>query len=161
VDPDTRELDAGARYSFRVRLPLGEPARSDPPHRAGALAQELRSAGQQLGARAEAVAGCVDQLAARNWRPVEDTPAAGRAVLTDHGFAGPGGTVLPQSVTVEKDARPGEVASDLGAVAEALERDREITVRVEGYDLPVDVRGGGIELTYSLREYVEAFPPPE
>ena len=161
MDPDARELDAGATYMFRVRLPVGEPARADPPHRAGQLAEELRAAGQQLGARAEAVAGHVDTLGARNWRPVEDAPAAGRAVLTDHGFAGPEGTVLPQSVTVAKEATPGEVASDLQEVAGAPERERWITVRVEGFDLPVDVRAGGVELTYTLRQYLEAFPPPE
>lgn len=161
MDPDARELDGGATYSFRVRLPLGEPARPDPPHRVGDLARALRTAGEQLGARAEAVASQVDSLAARDWRPVEDTPAAGRAVLHDHGFAGPDGTVLPQSVTVAKDATPGEVASDLREVAEAPERERWITVRLDGYDVPVDVRAGNVELTYSLRQYLEAFPPPE
>lgn len=161
MDPDARELNAGATYSFRVRLPVGEPARAAPPHRAGDLAEALRTAGQQLGSRAEAVANQVDTLAARNWRPVEDTPAAGRAVLHDHGFAGPEGTVLPQSVTVAKEATPGEVANDLRDVAEAPDRDRWITVRLEGYDLPVDVRSGSISLTYSLRQYLEAFPPPE
>jgi hypothetical protein len=161
VDLDTRELDAGSTYSFRVRLPVGEPARSGPPHRAGDLADALRAAGQQLEARAEVVAGCVEALAACNWRPVEDAPAAGRAVLTDHGFAGPDDAVLPQSVTVAKDATPPEVAGDLREVAEAPQRERWITVRVEGYDLPVDVEAGGVHLTYSLRQYLEAFPPPE
>ena len=161
MDPDARELDAGATYSFRVRLPVGEPARADPPHRAGDLAESLRAAGHELGARADAVASQVDTLAARDWRPVEDTPAAGRAVPHDHGFAGPDGTVLPQSVTVAKDATPGEVARDLQEVAGGPERDRWITVRLEGYDLPVDVRAETVSLTYSLRQYLEAFPPPE
>jgi hypothetical protein len=69
--------------------------------------------------------------------------------------------VLPQSVTVAKEATPGEVANDLREVAEAPERDRWITVRLEGYDLPVEVRAGTVGLKYSLRQYAEAFPPPE
>jgi hypothetical protein len=158
MDLESRALAAGQAYRFQLRLTLGTVAPVATPSRTTELAAGVRRAGDVLGRRAEAVAGALDRLGPRGWRP-DDAAPAGREVLAPHGFAGVDGSSLPEAVAVVREATPEEVARDLaeagGDLAEEL--GQSLAVRVEGLDIPARLDAGPPELRYSPKEYLETF----
>jgi hypothetical protein len=151
---DTRALDAGRTYLFQLRLTLGTIAPVAPASSVRDLETAVRGAGDALSRRSEQVAGVLHRLAERGWRPLNSAPA-GREVLAGHGFAATDGGVLPEAVSVAKDASPGEVAGDL-AWADG-EPAGELTVRLDDLDLPVVLTSDSAQLRYSPREYLDTF----
>src|SRR5215471_8534801 len=159
MDLDSRTLPPGVAYRFQLTLPLGTVTPLATPSRVADLAAGVRRAGEVLARRADAIAGVLDRLAERGWRPVDAAPA-GREVLAPHGFAGLDGSALPEAVAVVREATPLEVARDLAEAGGDLagELGASLLVRVEDLDIPVRVDGEGATLRYSPREYLETFP---
>ena len=159
MDLDSHALPAGPAYRFQLQLALGTVMPTATPARMGDLAAGVRRAGAALARRADAIAGALDRLGARGWRPVDAAPA-GREVLAPHGFAGLDGSALPEAVAVVREATPLEVARDLAEAGGDLagELGASLLVRVEDLDIPVRVDGEGATLRYSPREYLETFP---
>jgi hypothetical protein len=152
---DTRALDAGRTYPFQLRLTLGTIAPVAPASSVRELEAAVRDAGETLARRARLAAEILGRLGERGWRPLNSAPA-GREVLAGHGFAGPEGAVLPEAVSIVKDASPGEAARDLAGAGYDLVTEG-LTVRIEDLDLPVVLNGDAAELRYSPREYLETF----
>lgn len=160
MDSDQTALDPQATLPFRVRLRVGEVAPVEAAHRIADATAELRERGAAVARRASRVAEVVDALGGRGWRLAgDDLVGAGRETVSSNGFAALGGDPLPPAITVARDARPGEIAADLGAAfgPEAAEIPAETIVQLEGYDLPVRVQGESMVLVYSLRTFLETF----
>ena len=155
---DTHTLDAGRPYRFQLRLTLGTIAPVAPATSVHELEATIRHSSEQLAKRAELAADVLSRLGERGWRPLNTAPG-GREVLAGHGFAGPDGAVLPEAVSVGRDARPAEVADDLAEVVGELEVElvQTLTVLVDDLDLPVVLTAESAELRYSPREYLDTF----
>lgn len=158
MDPESRVLDAGATYRFQLRLSLGAVAPVAPAPGMGELVAGLRRAGEVLSHRAEAVAAELGRLGRCGWRPLGMAPS-GREVLAPHGFAGPDGVTLPETVGAVRDATPAEVARELADARDEVRAElfETLSVRVEGLDIPVRIEPGAAELRYSPREYLDTF----
>jgi hypothetical protein len=155
---DTHALDAGRPYRFQLRLTLGTVAPAAPATSVRELEATVRHAAEQLARRAELAADVLGRLGERGWLPLNSAPA-GREVLAGHGFAGPDGAVLPEAVSVARDALPAEVARDLADVLgePTAELVQTLTVLVDDLDLPVVLTAESAELRYSPREYLDTF----
>jgi len=155
MDLDSRTLPPGVAYRFQLRLPLGTVGPLAVPSRTADLAAGVRRAADVLARRADAIAGVLDRLGERGWRPVDVAPA-GREVLAPHGFAAADGSALPEAVAVVREATAEEVARDLteagGELADGL------TVRIEDLDIPATLDAAGTAtLRYTPREYLSTF----
>ncbi len=160
MDTDQLTLDPQATLPFRLRLRVGEVMPVEAPHRIADASRELRERGTAVARRAARVAEVMDALGGLGWRLVgDDLVGGGRETVNSSGFAALGADPLPPAITVARDARPEEIAADLGAAfgPEAAEIPAEATVQLDGYDLPVRVQGASMALVYSLRTYLETF----
>ena len=159
-DPAQLALDPQATLPFRLRMRVGEVSPVEAPHRIADAVGELRERGGAVAHRAARVAEVVEALGGRGWRLAgDDLVGGGWETVSSSGFAALGGEPLPPAITVARDARPGEIAADLGTAfgAEAAEVPAETTVHLDGYDLPVRVQGETMALVYSLQTFLETF----
>jgi hypothetical protein len=160
VDPDRRRLDPDREHSFRLRIVLGQVTRVEAEGNARDLAVLLRRAGTAFARRAEAAAGLIERLGGRGWRLAADGSGAGRVASPAHGFAEPEGRVLPEAVTLVKDALPAQIVADLEDLATpGVDLGGGLHVRLETMDLPARVVGDAVELVYTPREYLATFSP--
>lgn len=160
MEPDPLALDPQATLPFRVRLRVGEVSPVEAPHRIVDATRELRDRGAAVAGRASRVAEVVEALGGRGWRLAgDDLVGGGWETVNSSGFAALGGEPLPPAITVARDASAAEIAADLGAAfgPEAAEIPDETTVHLDGYDLPVRIRGESMALVYSLRTYLDTF----
>lgn len=160
MDSDQLELDPQVTLPFRLRLRIGDAMPVEAPQRIADATRDLRERGAAVARRAGRVAEVVDALGKRGWRLVGDDLVGGaRETVNASGFAALGGEPLPPAVTVARDARPAEIAADLGVAfgSDAGEIPAETTVALDGYDLPVRVAGESMALVYSLHTYLETF----
>ena len=160
MESDTLALDPQATLPFRVRLRVGEVTPVEAPHRIADATRELRERGAAVAGRAARVAEVVEALGGRGWRLAgDDLVGGGWETVNSSGFAALGSEPLPPAITVARDARPGEIAADLGAAfgAEAAEIPAETTVKLDGYDLPVRIQGDSMALVYSVHTFLETF----
>jgi hypothetical protein len=159
VDIESRALDRRTVYRFQLRLALGTVVPAAAPPRIGELAAGVLRAGALLARRAEEVAGTLDRLGERGWRPIAGT-WTGRELLAPRVFAGPEGSELPESVTLAREAMPDEVARDLEEAGGDLRAElaENLEVRVDDLEIPAWVGHEEAGLRYSPREYLETFP---